>query len=63
MLAIRLGWGPDDLIYNLRIAMLMEVVGLGPQRYCIHFDDTDDDLSDDYPEYYRLLQLVLYALP
>ena len=43
--------------------MLMEAVGLGPQRYCIHFDDTDDDLSDDYPEYYRLLQLVLYALP
>ena len=63
MLAIRLGWGPDDVIDNLRIAMLMEAVGLVPHRYCIHFDDTDDDLSDDYPEYYRLLQLVLYALP
>ena len=63
MLAIRLGWGPDDVIDNLRIAMLMEAVGLGPPRYCIHFDDTDDDLFDDYLEYYRLLQLVLYALP
>ena len=63
MLAICLGWGPDDVIENLRIAMLMEAVGQGPQRYCIHFDDTDDDFSDDYLEYYRLLQLVLYALP
>ena len=55
MLAIRLGWGPDDVIDNLRIAMLMEAVGLGPQRYCIHFDDTDDDFSDNYSEYYRML--------
>ena len=59
MLAICLGWGPDDLIDNLRIAMLMEAVGLGPQRYCIRFDDTDDD----FPGVYRMLQLVLYALP
>ena len=59
MLAIRLGWGPDDLIDNLRIAMLMEAVGLGPRRYCIRFDDT----YDDFPEVYRLLQLVSYALP
>ena len=61
MLAIRL-WGPNDLIGNLKIAMLMEAVGLGPQRYCIHFDDIDDGFSDDYPEYYHRLQLVLYAL-
>ena len=59
MLAIRLVWGPDDLIDNLRIAMLMEAVGLGPQRYCIRFDDT----FDDFLEVYRMLQLVLYALP
>ena len=38
MLAIRLGWGPGDFIDNLRIAMLMEGVGIGPQRYCICFD-------------------------
>ena len=59
MLAILLGWGPRDLIDNLRISMLMEAVGIGPQRYCICFDDT----FDDFPEVYRLLQLVLYALP
>ena len=59
MLAIRLGWGPRDFIDNLKIAMLMEGVGIGPQRYCICFDDT----SDNFPEVYRLLQLVLYALP
>ena len=33
MLAIRLGWGPSDLIDNLRVVMLMEAVGIGPQRY------------------------------
>ena len=59
MLVVRLGWGLDDLIDNLRIAMLMEGVGIGPQRYCICFDDT----SDDFPEVYCLLQLVLYVLP
>ena len=59
MLAIRLAWGLDDVIENLRIAMLMEAVGQGPQRYCIRFDDIDDD----FPGVYRMLQLVLYALP
>ena len=63
MLAIFLGWGPRDFVDNLRIAMLMEAVGLGPQRYCICFDDSDEDFSDDHLEYYRRLQLVLYALP
>ena len=59
MLAIHLGWGPRDFIDNLRIALLMEGLGIGPQRYCICFDDT----FDDFPEVYCLLQLVLYALP
>ena len=63
MLAIRLVWGRDDVLENLRIAMLLEAVGQGPQRYCICFDDSDEDFSDDHPEYYRRLQLVLYALP
>ena len=63
MLAICLTWGLDDVIENLRIAMLMEAVGQGPQRYCIHFEDTDEEFSDDYPGFYFLLQLVLYALP
>ena len=30
MLAIRLGWGPRDFMDNLRIARLMEGVGIGP---------------------------------
>ena len=54
MLAIHL-WGPDDLMNNLWIAMLMEAVGQGPQRYCIRFDDSDDEFSDDYPGFYCLL--------
>ena len=58
MLAVCLGWGPCDFIDNLRIAMLMEAVGIGPQRYCICFDDT----FDDFLEVYRLLKLVLYEL-
>ena len=39
MLAIHL-WGPLALIDNLRIAMLMEVVGVGPHRYYIYFEDS-----------------------
>ena len=62
-MAIRLSWGPSDVLENLGIAMMMEAVGQGPQRYYIHFDDTDDGFSDDYPKYYHRLQLVLYALP
>ena len=61
MLAILLAWGRDDVLENLRIAMLMEAVGQGPQRYYIRFDDSDEEFSDDHPEYYRRLQLVLYA--
>ena len=55
MLAIRLGWGPDDLIDNLRIAMLMEAVRFGPQRYCIVFNSALD--------FYSKLKLILYSLP
>ena len=40
---------------NLRIAMLMESVGVGPQRYCICFDPSSDT--------YRKLKLFLYSLP
>ena len=46
MLAICL-WGPDGPIDNLRIAMLMEAMGIGPQRYCICYDDSH--------EFYNLL--------
>ena len=54
MLAIHL-WGLDDLIDNLWIAMLMEAVGIGPQRYCVSFEDSR--------QFYRMLQLILYVLP
>ena len=40
---------------NLRIAMLMEAVGVGPQRYCICFDPS--------PNTYRKLKILLYSLP
>ena len=54
MLAI-LFWAPPSLIDNLPIAMLMEVVGVGPQRYCIFFEDT--------PTFYSMFKLILYSLP
>ena len=54
MLAI-LFWGPPSLIDNIRIAMLMEAVRLGPQHYCIYFDDT--------LEFYSMFKLILYSLP
>ena len=40
---------------NLCIAMLMESVGVGPQRYCICIDPSLDT--------YRKLKLLLYSLP
>ena len=40
---------------NLRIAMLMESIGVGPQHYCICFDPSIDT--------YRKLKLLLYSLP
>ena len=40
---------------NLRIAMLMELVWVGPQQYCICFDP--------YLDTYRKLKLLLYSLP
>ena len=53
MLAIHL-WGPLSLIDNLWIAMLMEVVKVKPQQYCIYFDDS--------LEFYNMFQLILYSL-
>ena len=40
---------------NLCIAMLMEAIGVYPQRYCICFSPSLDT--------YRKLKLVLYSLP
>ena len=54
MLAVWL-WTPCTFSRNLRIAMLMEAVGLGPQRYCIVFSSA--------PDFYSKLKLILYSLP
>ena len=54
MLAIQ-QWSPRTFSGNLRIAMLMEAVGLGPQRYCIVFSSA--------PDFYSKLKLILYSLP
>ena len=35
--------------------MLMEAIEVGPQGYCICFDDS--------PEFYSMFQLILYSLP
>ena len=40
---------------NIYIAMFMEAVGAGPQRYCICFDPS--------PNTYRKLNLLLYSFP
>ena len=33
-------FGQDSLLKNLRIAILKEAVGLGPQRYCVFVNQT-----------------------
>ena len=48
-------WSPCTFSGNLRIAMLMEAVGLGPQCYCIVFNSALD--------FYSKLKLILYSLP
>ena len=53
MLAV-LFWAPPSLMDNLRIAMLMEAVGVGPQHYCICFEDS--------LAFYSKLKLILYSL-
>ena len=47
-------WGPPSLIDNLRIAMLMGAVGVGPQHYCICFEDS--------LAFYSMFKLILYSL-
>ena len=54
MLAIQF-WDCYSFLDNLQIAMLMEAVGVGPQRYSICFDPSLDT--------YRNLKLVYYSLP
>ena len=48
-------FGEGYLLDNLRVAMLKEVVGLGPQRYCVVFNRA--------PHFYSKLKLIMAYLP
>lgn len=54
MLCIQV-FGEENLLKNLKLAMLKEVVGLGPQRYCIFFNRA--------PHFYSKLKLIMSSLP
>ena len=53
-LAIQI-WDRHSFLGNLRIAMLMEAIGVGLQRYCIVFDSSLD--------FYSKRKLILFSLP
>ena len=53
MLAIQL-WNPCTFSGNLRIAMLMEVVGAGPKCFCI--------VLNSAPHFHNKPKLILYSL-
>ena len=48
-------FGKSYLLKNIRLAMLKEVVGLGPQRYHVCFNST--------PNFYSKLKLIMSFLP
>ena len=48
-------YGQHWLLQNLRVAMLREVAGIGPQRYCIVFNQA--------PSFYSKLKMILAYLP
>lgn len=48
-------FGQHYLLQNIRVAMLKEVVGLEPQRYCVVFNRT--------PTFYSRLKLIMNYLP
>ena len=48
-------FGEWYLYNNLRVAMLKEVVGLGPQRYCVVFNRA--------PNFYSKLKMIMAFLP
>ena len=54
MISIQL-FGEYYLLNNIRVAMLKEVVGLGPQRYCVFFHSA--------PNFYNKLKLIMFSLP
>ena len=54
MICIQL-FGQHWLLQSLRVAMLKEVVGVGPQRYCIVFNGA--------PNFFSKLKMILAYLP
>ena len=54
MISIQL-FGEYYLLNNIGLAMLKEVVGLGPQRYCLLFNSA--------PNFYSKLNSIMYFLP
>ena len=48
-------FGEYYLLHNIRVAMLKEVMGLGPQRYCIVFNRAS--------HFYSKLKLIMSSLP
>ena len=54
MISIQL-FGEYYLLKNIRLAMLKEVVGLGPQRYCVFFHFA--------PNFYSKLKLIMNYFP
>ena len=48
-------WGEDHLLNNLKVALMEELLGLGPHHYCI--------LDNGLPELEKRILLLLYHLP
>ena len=48
-------YGERYFFNNLKVAMLQEAVGIGPQRYCVVFNQA--------PHFYSKLKLVMSCLP
>lgn len=48
-------FGQEALLNNLRVSMLKEVVGMGPQKYCVVFNSA--------PNFYSKLKLIMSYLP
>ena len=48
-------WGEGHLLYNLKVAMIKELLGLGPPHYCI--------IDNELPEMDSRILLLLYYLP
>ena len=48
-------WDNEHLLRNIKFAMMMEILGIGPQRYCV--------ITNFIPNFERKLMLLLAYLP